>query len=45
MDAEEKIVSDNVRAIRQEIIDIKLSMQWPPKTDDLKVTNFNIPHF
>ena len=43
MGAKEKIVSDSVRVIRQQIIDIKFSMQWPPKTDDLKVTNFNIP--
>ena len=43
VNAKEKIVSDSARVIRQEIIDIKFSMQWLPKTDDLKVTNFNIP--
>ena len=43
MDAKEIIVSDSARVFRQEIIDIKLSMQYPLKTDQLKVTNCKIP--
>ena len=45
MDAKEKIASDSARVLRQEITDIKFSMQWPPKTEDLKVTHFKIPKF
>ena len=43
MDTKEKTANDNARVLRQEIIDIKLNMQWPTKTDVLKVTNFKIP--
>lgn len=42
MVAKEKIVSDSGRVFKQEIIEIKFSMQWLPKADDWKVTNFKI---
>ena len=42
MVAKEKIVSDSGIVFKQEIIEIKFSMQLLPKAGNLKVTNFKI---
>lgn len=42
MVAKEKIVSDSGRVFKQEIIEIKFSMQLLPKAGNLKMTNFKI---